>query len=143
MVAFFRCRLRLGGEVVDGLAVDGGGPERGRHPLTDVTGATEAAATAPALDVVLDLAVGDVLLELLEGRRRVRAAEAADPDDGLAAGQFQTRRLLRTVRGGRPLGLGTREQLPDRAARALVAEAATESTAAEAARSRAGRGDGT
>ena len=60
-----------------------------------------------AVDVVVDLTLGDVGLELLEGRRRVASVEATDRHDRTPGGQLVARSALRT-RGRRDPGVEVR-----------------------------------
>src|SRR3569833_4341928 len=88
------CEARLVLQVVDRLAVDGGGGVARRHPRRDLRRAAARAAAATTVDVVLDLARRDVRLELVLRRGRVGAAPAADADPRLVSGLFQGRRDL-------------------------------------------------
>ena len=68
-------------------------------------------ATSPG-DVVVDLALGHVLLELGQRGRRVRAVEPADGHDRIAAGQLVPRGVVRVHRRGHPgvaAGVGLQE----------------------------------
>src|ERR1700684_3892251 len=90
-------------------------------------------APAAARDVIVDLVLGDELLELREAGRRVGAAEAADRHHrDTAGGKLHRGGAVGAIRRRRPLVMGRArlEQFGERAADRRVAAART----AEAAR---------
>src|SRR5262249_13689935 len=92
------------GQVVDRGAADGLRLEVRRHPgLDGARPAAAAEAAAAGADVVVDLVLGDHGLELGQRGRRVRAVEATDRQDGVAAGRELDRgRRLSSLSGRDP-----------------------------------------
>src|SRR5437764_4380780 len=97
-IPLFRSTDRFS-QVVDGRAADGHRGEALLDPGLDLAGGPPAApeAAAPTGDVVVEVAVGDVLLELLQRRRGIAAAEAAEREHGPSARQRQPGRLHRAA----------------------------------------------
>src|SRR6185437_12869487 len=80
----------------------------------DTTTEATAAEATPTGNEVVDLAFGDVRLELVQRGRRIRPVEATDRHDRLAAGELVARRVVRIHRRGGPAvvtGVGLQQRV--------------------------------
>src|SRR6185437_2602477 len=96
----------------------------------DTTTEATAAEATPTGNEVVDLAFGDVRLELVQRGRRIRPVEATDRHDRLAAGELVARRVVRIHRRGGPAvvtGVGLQQRVQRGVGLAGVQEPASRS----------------